>query len=166
MALTDYTTYAEVRAVLGVSATEINDTVLAQSQWAFGLILDLEDTSVNIPSLYATVSALPALSRTTAQQRFYDLVRLFASYSTAQQLLASLPLFSVQKLTDGRAEFNRFAEAFKEVADDIRASFTVIRVRLATSYQGLAPGDAVIQTLAPVFVGVSTLAVDPVTATS
>lgn len=166
MALTDYTTYADVRAVIGVSATELPDTVLALSQWETLLALSLEDVSVNLPAYFTTISALPSNSRTSAQQRFYDLVRLFASFSTAKDLLTSLPLFSVQQLGDGRAEFNRFANALEDTKAAVAGSFESMRLRLAASYLGLVPGDVVYTAPTEVWTGSATLGTDPVTTTS
>jgi hypothetical protein len=166
MALIDFTTYAEVRAVLGVSATELPDSVISQPQWALTLQLALEDVSLNLPTLYTTVSAIPSVSRTSTQQRFYDLVRLFASYSVAKDLLTSLPPFSVQRLADGRAEFNRFADAFKDVKEGVLGMFQNLRLRLAKQYQVLAPADTVYTQVTEVWTDSATLGTDPVTATS
>ena len=41
--LTEYTTYEEIRAVLGVADEELEDVVLAQPLFERQLILDLDD---------------------------------------------------------------------------------------------------------------------------
>ena len=141
MALTDYTSYAEVRAVLGVSATELPDSVLAQPQWDSLLTLDLEDVSTNLPAkyaymveMYAEVFAEPADGLLKNERRFYELTRLYASYSTARTLLTSLPLFAVKDLTDGRASFSRGIGDFAEVRDAVLGMCTTLKSKLSIAY--------------------------------
>lgn len=142
MAITAYISYAEIRAVLGVSSTELSDTVLAQTQWETLLILALEDVNVGIPALFTTVAAITTNpSKTADQQRFYDLTKLFAGYAVARALLVSLPLFSVMQLTDGKAEFQRQAGIFDEVKIGVEALYRAIREKLTTSYVVLAPTE-------------------------
>lgn len=140
MALTTYTTYDEVRATLGVSKTELADSVLSLTQWDMLVTLGLEDVNLGIPTLYATVAALPTISRSTAEQRFYDLTRLYACYELALNLLVSLPMFSVKSLTDGRAEFGRQNDAHSDVRDGVTATHSIIRMKLSAYYVALTPG--------------------------
>lgn len=163
MALTDYTTYAEVRAVLGVSTTELPDTVLAQPQHAIMLTLDLEDINTGIPALYTTVSALPEVSRSADQQRFYDLARLTAAYAIARNLLTSLPLFSVSRLTDGRAEFERQKDIFEDVRKAVNAMYDKLRLKLSAIFVVLTPSQPVYASVTQVFTAATGLATDPVT---
>lgn len=165
MALIDFTTYDEVRAALGVSSTEVSDTVLAQSQWAFQGLLDLEDINTAMPAMYTTIAAISSGSRTTEQQRYYDLCRIFMTYAIAKSLLGSLPLFSAKRLTDGKAEFDRFSDAYKEIAEAIFAMFNSLRYRLGAAYQVLVPGASVATTYTSTLTVAVGLAVDPVTTT-
>lgn len=141
MALTTYTTYDEVRATLGVSKTELADTVLSLTQWDMLVTLGLEDVNLDIPTLYATVAALPTISRSSTEQRFYDLTRLYACYALALNLLVSLPMFSVKSLTDGRAEFDRQNDVHKDVREGVTATHSIIRLKLSASYVALTPGE-------------------------
>lgn len=161
MSLTTYTTYNEVRAVLGVSMTELPDTILSQPIYSTLLDLALEDVNVNIPAHFATVSALPTPS--SAQNRFLDLVKLYAPYSTAKELLVSLPLFSVQSLTDGRAEFTRQNDVFEDVRDGVESALLSLRARLSASYAGLTVTSATIRPTLVMTVA-SALGFDPVKA--
>ena len=164
MALTDYTTYDEVRGTLGVSATELPDAVLSQAQWATMLELDLEDVAADLSTQYTTISALPSLSRTTQQQRLYDLVRLFASYTTANTLLTSLPMFGVERLTDGRAEFQRVSDPFTDTREGVSATLVKILKKLAAAYLVLFPNGTVSTPTSTFTMAVATgLSVDPVT---
>jgi hypothetical protein len=163
MALTTYTTYDEVRAALGVSKTELPDTVLSLTQWDTLTVIGLEDVHTGIPTLYGTISALPTISRSTTEQRFYDLTRLYACYELAQTLLVSLPLFAVRRLTDGRAEFDRQPDVYEDVREGVRGMHNMLKVKLSATYVALAPGETAYSTLAfsrTLSVG---LGIDPVT---
>lgn len=164
MSLLTYTTYAEVRSVLGVSSTELPDETLALSIYGMQATLGLEDIHPDIPANFSTVSALP--SKTVQQQRFLDLVKLYVPYQTAKTLLVSLPLFAVKQLSDGRAEFQRQAEVFEDLKDGVDAALNSLRYRLAATFTGLYPSSPA-TTATPVHtLLVSTgLAVDPVTGT-
>jgi hypothetical protein len=72
----------------------------------------------------------------------------------------------VQRLADGRAEFNRFADAFKDVKEGVLGMFQNLRLRLAKQYQVLAPADTVYTQVTEVWTDSATLGTDPVTATS
>lgn len=161
--LSDYTTPAEIRAALGVSATELSDPVLSQTQWGVLAVTDMEDVGLGIPALYITVSALLSGVRTAQQQRFYDLVRLFATYSCAKTLLASLPMFSVSRLSDGRAEFERQSDIFDDVRDGVDATYSAIRQRLSAIYVGLVPGAQIYGAKTFSYTVSTGLLVDPVT---
>jgi hypothetical protein len=164
MALTDFTTYDEVRGTLGVSATELPDTVLSQAQWATMLQLDLEDVAIALPTEYLTISALSPVSRTAQQQRLYDLVRLFASYTTANTLLTSLSMFGVERLTDGRAEFQRASDPFSDTREGVTATLAKILKKLIAAYLVLFPSAEVATTVITFPLTAATgLSVDPVT---
>jgi len=163
MALTDYTTSDDVRATLGVSRTELPNTSIETSNNELIVVLALEDVSTDIPTEFATVSALPSGSRTTAQQRFYDLVKLFSAYALSKSLLTSLPMFGVQRLTDGKAEFQRQADTFNDLKDGIDSALNALRYRLGAAYQTLFPGESVAVRVTPRMTAVVALGTDPVT---
>ena len=162
MALTTYTSYAEVRAVLGVSSTELPDTTLALPMYGLLATLALEDIHVDLPTSFSTVSALP--SKTTNEQRFVDLVQLYVPYTIAKNLLTSLPMFGVKQLSDGRAEFQRQADVFDDVRDGVDAALSSLRYRLAAVFSVLNPTLDVSLTIPTVATVVATgLNLDPVT---
>ena len=163
MLLTDFASYDEVRSVLGVSATELADTVLTQPQWGTLATIDLEDVNLGIPAIYVTISALASNIRTAQQQRFYELVRLFASYSCAKTLLSSLPLFSVRSLTDGRAEFTRHEDAHLDVRLGVQGMHERLRIKLTTVYTTLVPADAPYADATYTYSASVGLAINPVT---
>jgi hypothetical protein len=166
MPLTTYTTYAEVRSALGVSATEVNDTVLAQEQWATLLDEDLYAVAEGLPAYFAVVTAIDPGSRTTRQTRFLNMARLFAATAAAKNMLASLPLFSVTRLADGRAEFERANDAYKDVRDSVLGLYASLKAKLAALYAELNPGSPVFAETAVTMVANIPLGIDPITATS
>ena len=141
--LSEYTNFQEVRAVLGLTTTELPDSVLSLPMYETLLAIQLEDIDVTLPNFYLTISALPSESRSATQARFFDLTRLFSAYATAKELLTSLPMLGVQKLSDGRAEFTRQSEQWSDIVDGVDAAFTSLRLRLAAAYNVLAPSALV-----------------------
>lgn len=160
MALTTYTTYTEIRAILGVSSTELTDSVLSQPAYDFLLTLSLEDIDAGLPAKFVEILALP--TPTAEQTRFLNLVKLYAPYSTAKELLTSLSLFAVKQLTDGRAEFQRQDDVFADVRDGVESALISIRARLAASYAALT---SIVVTERPTMLLTSraAIALDPVT---
>lgn len=165
MLITDYTSPDEIRAALGVSFTELPDSVLSLTQYELLLTLDLEEVNTSVPAAYATISALLVGDRSLAQQRFYLLARLFATYAIARTLLTSLPLFAVERLTDGRAEFQRQADIYEDVRDGVKSMFNTASTRLAAAYLVLVPGATVPATSTFAYTSSTGLGVDPVTNT-
>ncbi len=163
MSITTYTSPAEIRAVLGVSTTELPDTVLLLPIYSTLVELAIEDVNPDIPSQFAIVSAItPPL--TAKQQRFLDLVKLYAPYALANELLVSLPLFAVKDLTDGRASFGRQSDPYADVREGVQGSLQNLRVRLGVAYQALVPGAAVDIAVATFTTATTAgLAIDPVT---
>ena len=163
MLITDYTTYDEVRAALGVSATELPDTVLSQPQYALMLSISFDDVNEGITTLYPTISALLVGSRSAAQQRLYDYARLYATYAIARDLLTSLPLFSVSRLSDGRAEFTRQTDIFEDVRQAVQGVFNKLRLKVSAAYVALTPGAVAYSQLSFEFTSSTGIATDPVT---
>lgn len=161
MALTTYTSYAEVRAALGVSETELPDSVLALPMYETLAVTDLEDVYIGIPAKFIELSALP--SRTATEQRFVDLTRLFASYTLAQNLLTSLPLFAVKHLTDGRAGFDRQTDIYADVRDGVQGMYNVVKSRLTAAYKVVEPSIAGYVPSSFAYTTNATLGTDPVT---
>ena len=165
MPLTTYTTYAEVRAVLGVSATDINDTVLGQASWSTLLDEELVEVSTSVSTLFTAIAAIAVNSRTSAQQRFYNMARLYSSVAVAKQLLVSLPMFAIQRLTDGKAEFGRFTDVYKDVRDYVLGLYKSLKIKLAAMTLALAPTAIVYSPVTALVTVAEPLGTDPVTNT-
>jgi len=162
MAVTDYTTYEDVRALLGVSSTELPDDVLSLQVYDIGLTGELYDISPTCASSYVTVSNKQPSARTTAEQWFYDSVRIFAAYAVAKQLTSSLPMFGPKDISDGKATVSRFADSpYRAVVTAIAKAYDQMRARLD---KALASMNSTSVTATPrTFFSVVSPSIDPVT---
>lgn len=150
-----------VRAVLGVSAKELPDTVLANSIYSVRLKEAILDLHPQMLADFNTVSGLD--SPTSDQQRFLDLMETYAAYNVAQQCLISLPMFSPMTIQDEKAALIRNANAYAQLKADVGDVLTIIRVKLQTVYVAINPSALAPTPIDRVFmVGVS-LGSDPVT---
>ena len=155
-------TATDVRAVLGVSITEIPDSVLALTMFDNLVSLELEDISLTLATDYATVNAI--VSKTAADTRFLKVVTLYTTYLYANMCLEQLPLFAVQTLTDGRASFTRQSDPYESVKIGIAGMLSSLKARLLSAYAALYPATILPVTAATFTSTLSTgLAVDPVT---
>lgn len=168
MSLLDYTAYDEVRAVLGVSSTELPDRTLAQPLYGVHAVLALEDVALTLPAVYAEIATLPDGTATALQARLLTLVRLFVPYAVAAKLLTSLPLFAVQSLTDGRAGFDRQdnGNIFEDVGEDVKAALADITARLSACFYAVTGETPTATAITmPVLTRAALRGLDPVTDT-
>jgi hypothetical protein len=165
--LTDYTSYDAVRAILGVSPKEIKDTALALPQWESQFLLEMGDVDSGVGAVmteYAVVKAKAPNTRSTNEQRFFDIVNILAGYSTARQLLTGLPLAIPQEITDGKAAVHRFdAKNFEKVRDGVIETYANLLRRLKAVLLILVPTAAVVPTPTRVFAAGVGIGIDPVT---
>ena len=155
-------TATDVRAVLGVSITEIPDATLALTMFDNLVSLELEDISLTLATDYTTVNAI--VSKTAADTRFLKVVTLYTTYLYANLCLEQLPLFAVQTLTDGRASFTRQSDPYESVKVGIAGMLSSLKVRLLSAYAALYPATTLPVTAATFTSTLSTgLAIDPVT---
>lgn len=167
MALTTYTTYDTVRALLGVSPKELEDATLALAVWEQQFLLEMLDVDGgqgNVKAQYAIIAALAANARSTDQQQLFDLVNMIAGYSVAKQILTGAPLAFVQQLTDGRAAFHRFEGAsFDKVREGVVATLTQLLRRLRAVLTKLVPTATVTAVPQRTYITSTGLGVDPIT---
>lgn len=127
----DYTTYDQIRALLGVSAKELKETVLSQPLYLTGLLEDLYSVNPQTEDLFDTLPEQE--NRTPAQRRFARLVERFSALSVARQLIPSMPMFAPRAIGDGKATMTRFNDAYKETIDRIEAAYELDRDRLGAA---------------------------------
>lgn len=162
MALTDYTSYAEIRAVLGVAEDEIDDATLELGVYSLNLLAEFEDISSTLLADYAIVALIDAGDRTALQAKLFNAVQLFAPYAVGKQLASSLPIFSPHSITDGKSGFTRYADSpYKQAIAECLRQYSANRQRLADAYAGFTSTDTAIP-LAP-YLTISSPATDPVT---
>lgn len=159
--ITTYTTYDEVRATLGVSNEEIEDTTLALPIWSTNLDFSLDEFSTALVSTYEAIAAKAENTRTAVEKKIYAGTRLFATYTVADDLLKSLPMFSFKRLTDGKAEAERF-DAWKDTKSGVQAGLSAIKLRLQLALSGTSGYTAPLRNTFR-FTSATGLATDPVT---
>lgn len=165
-ALTTYTTYASVRACLGVSARELKDEQLALSMYADQFELEMNDVDSGegeVLSQYTTIAALDEGVRTTDQQRFYNILRMLAGYSVARQLCGTLDLFAPKRIEDGRAAVERQTNVSAKTVDGVNSGYDTLLKRLKALLLILVPGANVTATAARNYMLAAGLGTDPVT---
>lgn len=136
--ITTYTTYADVRAVIGVSEDEVEDATLALSLYDDKLALEMLEISPNLPALYTLTSAIAEGSRTTAQKKLMLLTRLFATYQVARHLGIGLPMAGPKSISDGKASMSRFAgEPYKQTLAALEENFQRAKQQLSETLADL-----------------------------
>lgn len=167
MALTDYTTYDTVRAVLGVSPKELKDETLALDLWEQQFLLEMSDVDGGggaAATLYAAIKLIDEGSRSAQQTQFFNVYNMLAGYSVARQLLSPQVMFSPIRITDGRAEIERFKDSnFDRVREGVQSTYSSLLKRLTTLLVAMVPGATVpVPTTRRVISSVG-LGTDPVT---
>jgi hypothetical protein len=162
MALTEFTTFNDIRAALGVTSDELQDTTLSLKLYEFGLTADLESVDLTLSEQYSTVSALPSPS--AAQTRFLEATQLFSTYSVARALLGSLPMFAFKEVTDGKAIDTRFAlDPYKETTKRVEAQFAQTQERLRATLAALT--STTVEVVRRSFLAVASPTRDPILGT-
>lgn len=159
--LTDYTTYASIRATLGVSTDDLTDETLGLDLYDDYLTQDLEDIAVTLPDTYATTKAVSV--PTALEIRFLKACSIFATLAVALRLTPSLPMFAAKLVTDGKSQGQRFDTGYKETVAAITPQFDQAKARLAALL--LAMGTATTAPTPRVLFGIISPSSDPVTGT-
>lgn len=161
MSLFTYTTYDEVRAVLGVSDEELADVTLELPLYEQQLVLELESVYDSLPSMYIAIRSLDPTSRTTKEQKLFDIVQVFSAYATGKILLVSAPRFAPKRITDGRAEVERVADSFANLRDDLEQTLIALRSRLLVALGAL--NVVLTPAVSRVYFGAAGLSINPIT---
>lgn len=141
MALSDFTSPDDVRACLGVSPKELDNSVLLLDMYETGLSEELLEMGDTLEADYLAIAALPQGDLTAAQQRFVNLTKLFSALSVSKTLAGSLSMFSPKKITDGKAAVERFVDAYAGMKEALAINYSTIRTKLIAAYA--ATGGAV-----------------------
>jgi len=163
MAITTYTSYAEVRTTLGVSEKELPDTELALE--IYDNVLGLALAEITIPTeepgpgpLDTRYIAIKAMTeRTALQQKLYNLTRMFATYTVSMEVATSLSMKAPKSIADGKASLVRFSPeaTFQDVIEAITKKLDEVRYRIENINASAITAMPFMTTVKP--------AVDPVT---
>lgn len=163
-ALTDYTSYAEVRAILGTNVDELEDATLGLDVYVNALEFELAAAGEKVVSgadLVADYVAAAALaSPTVAEARLVAAVKLLAPYAVALQMASSLPQFSPKSITGEKVGFIRHADSYKVTLDECFKNFGKYLSNLEAVYGVFK--SASVSTSARAYLGVSSPLTDPV----
>jgi hypothetical protein len=163
MAMSDFISFDDVRAALGVSSDEITDATLSLDLYDFNLVSELESISLNLIADYQALKETAPSTWSTANTRFHQSVRLFSAYAVAKQATTALPMFSPKEQTDGKAALVRFAQnPYKDTINAVLQSYDAFRAKLEAAYAAASLTEAPAETTRPYFV-VSVPTYDPVT---
>jgi hypothetical protein len=163
VALSEFTTFGDVRASLGVTSDELDDATLSLRLYDFSLRADLDSLSLDLIPTFRSLAELTDPSED--EIRFLEMVQLFATYSVAHQLISSLPMFAFKEVSDGKASDVRFSQdPYKATIEKVEALYGMYRTQIV---ERLAAVNGVPVTTAPVrvYLAVSSPARDPVTGT-
>ena len=131
MALVDFTSHDEVRAVLGISDDELEDSTLSLPVYEFDLKKELREVSSDLLGTYATVSSTPPEDRSDAEEQLYEAVRLFSTYAVARHLCTGLANMSPKEMTDSKASFVRYAAGnIEAITSNVEQRYTLFKSNL------------------------------------
>lgn len=162
MTILDYTSYDQVRAVLGVSSEEVTDSELALPIWWMTLNEKFSDISELVVPNYSTIAAISLGSRTPVQIKFLETAKLFATYAIAEDLLVALPMFGFQSVTDGKASQQRF-DRWDDIKIGIQKNVNVLKVKLRVTLAAIDVSYAAPVPVSRTYVASAGIATDPVT---
>jgi hypothetical protein len=160
MDLRDYTTYADVRAALGVSAKEISDEILALPLYEDSLKNELDELGTDFLADYDAL--LVATTLTRPEEKLLRVGRLFCSYTVAHQCTVALPLFSPREVSDGKASFSRYNDnPYAATTKDVKSRYSQYRAAVIAAYESVKSATSV--TATPLYVVISTPTSNPIT---
>ena len=121
--VTDYTSYAEIRAVIGVDALELPDATLGLQTFATALYRTLLSiTNSSGETLVALFDAINPLDMDVSEEILYYTIKEYATYVVADACCSGLSMFALKSDSDGKATQSRFSSeaTFKDVAKNIQ----------------------------------------------
>ena len=152
-----------VRAILGLSSTELTDEIIGLSIYSAGLEENLYSINPRVESLYEEIVALDPASLTRVQKRYVALVRLYGAYQVALNIAVALPMLAVRSLTDGKAEFSRQTDALELMAENLKGVLGGILAKLLGVLAELDPTQPAPVDTVDTMMLVSSISIDPVT---
>ena len=162
MILTAFTSYADIRAALGVGIAEISDAVISLPLYENGLGAELDKLSLALETDFVSTTALA--SKTSDQTRFLRAVQLFATYAVARQLTGSLPLFSAKEIHDGKASMIRYsANPYEATVTAVKDGFESYKALALAAYAAVNQAAASASSTQRPYLSVVRASYDPIT---
>jgi hypothetical protein len=161
MAITDYTTPASVRAIIGVSDDEIDDITIENSIYSNLLDEAFYDLSPTMEADYATTKASIPLNAN--QVRFVRLIETWAGYTVAGFLMTSMEMFAPQIIKSDKDEVARVSNPYVNVETNIKQITRSLANRILNLYPVLFPTHLVPDPVKYINVVATSAPVDPVT---
>ena len=121
--VTDYTSYAEIRAVIGVDALELPDATLGLQTFATALYRTLLSiTNSSGDTLVALFDAIDPFDMDISEEILYYTIKEYATYVVADACCSGLSMFALKSDSDGKATQSRFASeaTFKDVVKNVQ----------------------------------------------
>lgn len=121
--VTDYTSYAEIRAVIGVDALELPDATLGLQTFATALYRTLLSiTNSSGDTLVALFDAIDPFDMDISEEILYYTIKEYATYVVADACCSGLSMFALKSDSDGKATQSRFSSeaTFKDVAKNVQ----------------------------------------------
>jgi hypothetical protein len=156
----DYASYDSIRAVLGVSQDEIEDSTIDLPLYEVLLSEDLRGMYSTLEADYHTVRAVATPS--AAETRFVKILQTYAAYQVAYTLLGSVIMFAPKNISDGKASVERVDKPFAVLDANVSRTLSYVRDRLLDAYQAYNPIKVAPATVTRSMI-VSTSLSDPVT---
>lgn len=168
MAVTDYIlSYDDVRILLGLAKKELPDNLIELQVFQIGVETYLTKLYSRTLDLYAELKKIeqdnkddpskPMLTR--AQRAIKGVIQLVATYQVASSI--NIDTIGLKRITDGKSEQERFADAFKNTLADLKSDLDAYADQLRDLME--AYGEPIPPITYNYHVGSAALAVDPVT---
>lgn len=158
--LLNYTDPITVRALLGVSDLEIEDSQLSLPLYLLAIESGIDKLNENVLPMYLTLAGVT--SKSLLQTRFYNSVRLYAGTLVALELLPTLPMAAPKRIMDEKASVERVNDPYALLVANMKATLDALGARILASMAILDPTKAVTRVQRTFAVSVG-LAIDPVT---
>lgn len=163
MALTDFTTYSDIRAIVGLTSDELPDSDLDLESFIFGLQFELKSVGATLEADYMdAMIAVQQATATVAQTDFYRATKLFSTTYVGLTVAYSLPMRAQKSITDGKAGVTRFSDSpYKETLNNLQTLTAAAKAAMSEKYS-ILKGIVTRRTLATFMLAVRP-STDPVT---
>ncbi len=169
--ISTYTPNDDIRAVLGVDEPELTDETLALAVYDLQLQDALSDVYEELEEVYVELTdkkkaneldpaTNPALTK--KERKVLGLTQVLSTYLVASFVAPSMPMFALKRETDGKAEGDRFPNAYEKILAEVESQVLSLTDKLVDALGEI--GEVVPQAPATVYIiGTAGLGIDPVT---